>query len=78
VQSHLIYTRIRALADEKKLPVIAVAEDVAASGGYMIACAADTIVADASSVIGSIGVVGGSLGIHGLLEKNGVERRIYT
>ena len=78
MQSHLIYTRIRALADEKKLPVIAVAEDVAASGGYMIACAADTIVADASSVIGSIGVVGGSFGFHGLLEKIGVERRLYT
>ena len=61
-QSHLIYRRIRALADEKKLPVIAFVEDVGASGGYMIACAADEIVCDASSIVGSIGVVGGSFG----------------
>src|ERR1700750_380965 len=60
VQSHLIFRRVRALADEKKLPVIAFVEDVAASGGYMIACAADEIVADASSIVGSIGVVGGT------------------
>jgi serine protease SohB len=78
VQSHLIHRRIRALAAEKKLPVIAFLEDVAASGGYMIACAADEIVADASSLVGSIGVVGGSFGFHGLLDKIGVERRLYT
>jgi serine protease SohB len=78
VQSHLIYKRIRLLADEKKLPVIAVVEDVAASGGYMIACAADEIIADGSSIVGSIGVVGGSFGFHRLLEKVGVERRLYT
>jgi serine protease SohB len=78
VQSHLICKRIRALAEEKKLPVIAFVEDVAASGGYMIACAADEIVADASSIVGSIGVVGGSFGFHRLLEKIGVERRLYT
>lgn len=78
VQSHLIFSRIRALAEEKKLPVIAVAEDVAASGGYMIACAADTIVADSSSLVGSIGVMGGSFGFHRLLDKIGVERRLYT
>jgi serine protease SohB len=78
VQSHLIHRRIRALAAEKKLPVIAFLEDVAASGGYMIACAADEIVADVSSIVGSIGVVGGSFGFHGLLEKLGVERRLYT
>ena len=58
-QSHLIFQRIRALADEKKLPVFAFVEDVAASGGYMIACAADEIVCDPSSIVGSIGVVGG-------------------
>ena len=77
-QSHLIFTRIRALADEKKIPVIAVIEDVGASGGYMIACAADEIVCDASSIVGSIGVVGGSFGFYKLIEKLGIERRLYT
>jgi serine protease SohB len=78
VQSHLIYRRIRALADEKKVPVIAFVEDVAASGGYMLACAADEIVCDASSIVGSIGVIGGSFGFDKLLEKVGIERRLYT
>jgi signal peptide peptidase SppA len=78
VQSHLIYRRIRQLAAEKSVPVIAFAEDVAASGGYMIACAADEIVCDASSILGSIGVVGGSFGFTKLMEKVGVERRLYT
>jgi len=78
VQSHLIYRRIRALAAEKKLPVIAFAEDVAASGGYMVACAADEIFCDPSSILGSIGVVGGSFGFTGLMQKVGVERRLYT
>jgi signal peptide peptidase SppA len=78
VQSHLIYLRIRSLAAEKKLPVIAFAEDVAASGGYMIACAADEIICDQSSIVGSIAVLGGTFGFPGLLEKLGVERRIYT
>src|SRR6187402_2914114 len=78
VQSHLIFKRIRALADEKKVPVIAFVEDVAASGGYMIACAADEIVCDASSIVGSIGVVGASFGFDRLIEKIGVERRVYT
>src|SRR5438105_1434467 len=78
VQSHLIYRRIRQLATESKRPVIAFAEDVAASGGYMIACAADEIFCDASSIIGSIGVVGGSFGFSKLLEKLGIERRLYT
>src|SRR5215831_13294109 len=78
VQSHLIYRRIRALAAEKKLPVIAFAEDVAASGGYMVACAADEIICDRSSIVGSIGVVGGSFGFPKLMEKLGVERRLYT
>src|SRR6185436_3676296 len=77
-QSHLIHRRIRSLADEKKIPVIAFVEDVAASGGYMIACAADEIVADASSIVGSIGVVGGSFGFDKLIEKVGIERRLYT
>jgi serine protease SohB len=78
VQSHLIFKRIRALSVEKEIPVIAFVEDIAASGGYMIACAADEIVADVSSIVGSIGVVGGSFGFHGLLDKIGVERRLYT
>jgi serine protease SohB len=77
-QSHLIFKRIRALAAEKKLPVIAFIEDAGASGGYMIACAADEIVADESSIVGSIGVVGGSFGFNRLIEKIGVERRLYT
>jgi serine protease SohB len=77
-QSHLIHRRIRALADEKKLPVLAFVEDVAASGGYMIACAADEIIADNSSIVGSIGVVGGSFGLDKLIAKIGVERRLYT
>jgi signal peptide peptidase SppA len=78
VQSHLIYLRIRALAAEHKLPVIAFAEDVAASGGYMVACAADEIICDPSSIVGSIGVVGGSFGFDKLIDKLGIERRLYT
>jgi len=78
VQSHLIFQRIRQLAVENERPVIAFIEDVGASGGYMIACAADEIVCDASSVVGSIGVIGGSFGFHLLIEKLGIERRIYT
>jgi signal peptide peptidase SppA len=78
VQSHLIYRRIRELAAENKRPVIAFAEDVAASGGYMIACAADEIICDPSSIVGSIGVVGGSFGFVRLMDKLGIERRLYT
>jgi signal peptide peptidase SppA len=78
VQSHLIYRRVRALAAENKRPVIAFAEDVAASGGYMIACAADEIICDLSSIVGSIGVVGGSFGFAKLMDKIGIERRLYT
>jgi signal peptide peptidase SppA len=78
VQSHLIYRRIRQLAAENARPVIAFAEDVAASGGYMIACAADEIFCDPSSIVGSIGVIGGSFGFPKLMDKLGVERRIYV
>jgi serine protease SohB len=78
VQSHLVYRRIRQLAAESGRPVIAFAEDVAASGGYMIACAADEIFCDPSSIVGSIGVVGGSFGFPKLMDKLGVERRLYT
>jgi serine protease SohB len=77
-QSHLIFKRIRALSAEKKLPVIAFIEDAGASGGYMIACAADEIIADESSIVGSIGVVGATFGFDRLIEKIGVERRLYT
>src|SRR5689334_5435572 len=78
VQSHLIYRRIRQLAQEKSVPVIAFVEDVAASGGYMIACAADEIVCDPSSIVGSIGVVGATFGAHEAIRKLGIERRVYT
>ena len=78
VQSRQIYLRIRQLAAEKKLPVLVFAEDVAASGGYMIACAGDEIFCDPSSILGSIGVVGGSFGFQELIKKIGVERRLYT
>src|SRR5690348_8761300 len=78
VQSRQIYLRIRQLAEEKKLPVLMFVEDVAASGGYMIACAGDEIFCDPSSILGSIGVVGGSFGLTELIRKVGVERRLYT
>ncbi len=78
VQSHLIHARIRQLAAEKNLPVLAFIEDVGASGGYMLACAADEIVCDQYSIVGSIGVVGGSFGFTKLMDKLGVERRLYT
>ena len=78
VQSRQIYLRIRQLAEEKKLPVLVFVEDVAASGGYMIACAGDEIFCDPSSILGSIGVVGGSFGFQELIRKIGVERRLYT
>lgn len=77
-QSHLIFKRIRAFAEEKKLPVIAFVEDAAASGGYMIACAADEIYADPASIVGSIGVVSASFGFHELIERIGIERRVHT
>jgi signal peptide peptidase SppA len=78
VQSRQIFLRIRQLAAEKKLPVLVFVEDVAASGGYMIACAGDEIFCDPSSILGSIGVVGGSFGFQELIKRIGVERRIYT
>jgi serine protease SohB len=78
VQSHLIFRRIRELADEHKLSVIAFVEDAGASGGYMIACAADEIIADPHSIVGSIGVVGGSFGFDKLIARLGIERRLYT
>jgi serine protease SohB len=77
-QSHLIFRRIRELAAEKGRRVIAFVEDAAASGGYMIACAGDEIIADPHSIVGSIGVIGGTFGFDKLIEKLGIERRIYT
>jgi serine protease SohB len=78
VQSHLIFRRIRELAQQHKRKVIAFIEDAGASGGYMIACAADEIIADAYSIVGSIGVVGGSFGFDKLIAKLGIDRRLYT
>ncbi|MDB4211134.1 S49 family peptidase [Ascidiaceihabitans sp.] len=78
VQSSLIGARIRRLAEEKNIPVIAFVEDVAASGGYWLAAAADEIYADPSSVVGSIGVISAGFGAHELLARQGVERRVYT
>ena len=78
VQSRLIYQRIRDLSMEKGKPVFVFVEDVAASGGYMIAIAGDEIVADPSSIVGSIGVVSASFGFQDLIKKIGVERRLYT
>lgn len=78
VQSSLIGARIRRLADENEIPVIAFVEDVAASGGYWLAAAADEIYADESSVLGSIGVISAGFGAHVFLAKQGIERRVYT
>jgi serine protease SohB len=77
-QSSLIAARVRRLADECKLPVHAFVEDVAASGGYWLATAADDIHVDPNSIIGSIGVISASFGFHDLLARIGVERRVHT
>ena len=78
VQSHLIYKFIRAQAKKNNIKVIVFAEDVAASGGYLIACAGDEIYANSSSIIGSIGVIYSSFGFTELIKKIGVERRVHT
>ncbi|HEX5077638.1 MAG TPA: S49 family peptidase [Geminicoccaceae bacterium] len=78
VQSALIAGRIRALAAEKKLPVVAFIEDVGASGGYWLALAADEIFADPSSIVGSIGVIHASFGFAAAIERLGIERRLHT
>ncbi|MBC6449293.1 S49 family peptidase [Actinokineospora xionganensis] len=77
-QSALVAERIRELADKKSVPVLAFCEDVAASGGYWLACAGDEIFAHRSSLVGSIGVVSAGFGLAGLLERFGVERRVHT
>jgi len=78
VQSALIAQRIRLLAAEKNLPVLAFVEDVAASGGYWLACAADEIIVDPSSIVGSIGVISAGFGFQDLLARFGIERRVHT
>jgi signal peptide peptidase SppA len=78
VQSRQIYLRIKQLATEKNLKVLVFVEDVAASGGYMIACAGDEIFCDPSSILGSIGVVGGTFGFQEAIKRLGIERRLYT
>jgi signal peptide peptidase SppA len=77
-QSALVADRIRGLAADKGVPVLAFCEDVAASGGYWLACAADEIFAHATSLVGSIGVISQSFGLDGLIERMGVQRRLYT
>lgn len=77
-QSALVADRIRGLAKDKDVPVLAFCEDVAASGGYWLACAADEIIAHPTSLVGSIGVISQGFGLHNLLERWGVERRLYT
>jgi signal peptide peptidase SppA len=78
VQSSLLYRRIRALAEEKRLPVFAFAEDVAASGGYWLALAGDEVWAEETSILGSIGVVSSGFGFTRLIDRIGVERRLHT
>jgi signal peptide peptidase SppA len=77
-QSALVADQIRRLADDKGVPVLAFCEDVAASGGYWLACAADEIFAHPTSIVGSIGVISQGFGLDGLIERWGVERRLYT
>lgn len=78
VQSSLLYRRIRQLAEEKRLPVFAFAEDVAASGGYWLVLAGDEIYADETSILGSIGVVSSGFGFTRLIDRIGIERRLHT
>ncbi|WP_420568390.1 S49 family peptidase [Thalassovita sp.] len=78
VQSALIAARIRRLSEEKNVPVHAFVEDVAASGGYWLACAADDIWADYGSIVGSIGVISAGFGAHEFIAKHGIERRVHT
>jgi signal peptide peptidase SppA len=77
-QSALIAARVRQLAEEKKVPVLAFVEDVAASGGYWLATAADEIFANETSIVGSIGVISSGFGFHEMIERLGIRRRLYT
>ena len=78
VQSELIYKKIRTCAKENNAEVITVAEDVAASGGYMLMCAGDKLFANKSSIVGSIGVISASFGFKKLIDKIGIKRRVFT
>lgn len=78
VQSAMIARRIRQRAEERSVPVIAFTEDVAASGGYWLACAADEIFADENSIVGSIGVIAAGFGFADFIERHGIERRVHT
>ncbi len=78
VQAELIASRIIALGKEKDIPVYSFVEDVAASGGYWLACAGEKIYASRSSIVGSIGVISSGFGFHEAIEKLGIERRVYT
>jgi len=78
VQSHLIYSYVKKMAKKKNIKVLVFAEDVAASGGYLIACAGDEIYANSSSIVGSIGVIYAAFGLQDLIKKAGIQRRIYT
>jgi len=78
VQSALLYRRIRQLADEKRVPVVAFAEDVAASGGYWLALAGDEIFSEETSLLGSIGVISAGFGLYQLIGRLGIERRLHT
>ncbi len=78
VQSALLAQRIRDMADEKAMQVITFCEDVAASGGYWLACAGDEIFADANSIVGSIGVISAGFGFGDLIDRLGIERRVYS
>ncbi|MGC8201527.1 S49 family peptidase [Aliiroseovarius sp. PTFE2010] len=78
VQSSLIAARIRRLSEEKNVPVYAFVEDVAASGGYWLACAGDEIHVDRASIVGSIGVISSGFGLQEFIDRHGVERRVYT
>ncbi|MCT4556229.1 MAG: S49 family peptidase [Pelagimonas sp.] len=78
VQSSLIGSRIRRLSEETGIPVFAFVEDVAASGGYWLASAADEIIVDDSSILGSIGVISAGFGAHVFLQRQGIERRVHT
>lgn len=77
-QSAMVADRIRGLAEQKRVPVLAFCEDVAASGGYWLACAADEIHAHPTSIVGSIGVISAGFGLEGLIQRWGVERRLHT
>ncbi len=78
VQSELIYNKIRELAEKNKTKVITIAEDVAASGGYMLMCSGDYLMANKSSIVGSIGVISASFGFKKLIDKIGIKRRVFT